>query len=165
MLTHLFITSKKDIFMHSQYKGVYAPYIDQFINFKRTLGFKYKTEEKILAYFDRLTIARGEKIPGITKELAEAWKQSKPNESSSYKVHRCICLNQFASYLCKAGVPSHMLQLPHHKNTFIPYIFSREQMAAIFTACDTLSAKKKEWTHLLLSSLRSSGYYTQPVYV
>jgi len=149
--------------MHSQYKGIYAPYINQFISFKRALGFKYETEEKILAYFDRLTIARGEKIPGITKELAEAWKQSKPNESSSYKVHRCICLNQFASYLCKAGVPSHMLQLPRHRGTFVPYIFSKEQMAAIFTACDALCAKKKEWTHPFSSFPHLSGYCMRPV--
>jgi integrase/recombinase XerD len=151
--------------MHSQYKGVYAAYINQFISFKKNLGFKYKTEEKILSYFDQLTIARGEKMPGITKELAEAWKQSKPNESSSYKVHRCTCLNQFASYLCQAGIPSHMLQLPRHKSTFIPHIFSREQMEAVFTVCDALRAKKKEWTRPLLSSPRLSGYYMQPACV
>ena len=151
--------------MHSQSTGVYAPYISQFISFKRSLGFKYKTQELILKYFERFAITRGERTPGITKELAEAWKQGNPNESNSYKAHRCTCLNQFASYLCRVGIPSYMLQLPRHKSTFIPYIFSREQMEAIFKTCDTMSVKKKEWTHLLLSFLHSSDYYTQPGYV
>jgi hypothetical protein len=115
-----------DIFMKNQCKGIYAPYINEFISFKRSLGFKYEVEENLLVYFDRFTIARGEKRPGITRELAEAWKQCRPNESSSYKMHRCICLNQFASYLSKAGVSSYIMLLPRHKSTFIPHIFSRE---------------------------------------
>lgn len=129
--------------MRNQCQGIYAEYIKQFIDFKRSIGFKYDTEEKLLIYFDRFTIMRAEKKVGITRELAEAWSQSNPNESSSYKVHRCICLNQFASYLCKVGVPSYMLQLPRHKSAFVPYIFSWEQMTAIFTACDMLRSKKK----------------------
>lgn len=147
-----------------KFKGLYASYIEQFIDFKRSLGFKYETEEKILIYFDRITIQRGEKKPGITKELAEAWVQCNLNESSSYKIHRCICLNQLASYLCKTGIPSYILQLPRLKSTFTPYIFSHEQMAGIFTSCDTLSGKKKEWTRPSLFCRHLSACYTQPVY-
>lgn len=150
--------------MRNQYKSIYGNYISQFIDFKRALGFKYKTEETVLSYFDRLTITRGEKKVGITKELAEAWLQCRPNESSSYKVHRCICINQFASFLCKQGIPSYMLQLPRHKSTFIPYIFSWEQMGIIYKTCDGLRAKKKEWTRPFLLCHHLSGYYMQPDY-
>lgn len=150
--------------MHNQFKGIYASYIREFIDLKRTLGFKYDTEERILFGFDQFTIVRGEKILGISSELAEAWKQYKPNESSSYKVHRCICLNQFASYLCKVGIRSYMLQLPRNKTSFIPHIFSRHQMAEIFKACDALRIKKKEWTPPSLSFLHLRDCYMQQVY-
>ena len=150
--------------MHNQLKGIYAPYIKEFIDFKRSIGFKYNTEKTILIGFDRFTIERAERTLGITKELAESWKQYKPNESGSYKVHRCICLNQFASYLTKVGISSHMLQLPRNKSTFTPHIFSREQMAAIFSACDALRVKKKEWTLPLLSFLHLRDCYMQQVY-
>jgi integrase/recombinase XerD len=150
--------------MRNQLKGIYAQHIEQFIDLKKTLGFKYDTEKKIFTYFDRFTIKRAEKKVGITKELAESWSQCNPNESSSYKIHRCICLNQLASYLCKIGIPYYMLHLPSHTSTFTPYIFSREQIAAIFAVCDAVSSKKKEWTRQLLSFLHFFDYCMQPVY-
>jgi hypothetical protein len=58
-----------------------------------------------------------------------------------------------------------MLQLPRHKSTFTPYIFSRDQIAAVFAACDALRSKKKEWTRQLLLFLRFFGYCMQLVYV
>ncbi len=129
--------------MPNQFTGIYAPLIKEFINFKRNLGFKYQIEATIFGYFDQFTIKRGEKNIGITKDLAEAWVQLRPNESSSYKYHRCTCLNQLSSYLCKIGIPSYVLKLPPNKSTFIPYVFSSAQMASIFEACDNTVGKRK----------------------
>jgi len=109
--------------MPSPFKSIYAPYIQELINSRKVLGFKCNTEAVILHGFDLFAAQRGEKNLGITKELAEAWKQCKPNESSSYKAHRCSCLNQLASYLCKRAIPSYMLQLPRFKHTFIVETF------------------------------------------
>jgi len=131
--------------MRNQFTGIYAPYIKEYIDFKRSLGFKYQTEATIFTYFDQFTITRAEKTIGITKDLAETWSQLNPNESSSYRYHRCICLNQLASYLCKIGIPSYVLQVPPNKSTFIPHIFSKSQIDDIFKACDSIVSKKKEW--------------------
>jgi integrase/recombinase XerD len=135
--------------MRKELEGIYAPYIKQYIDFKRSLGFKYDTEAKVFAFFDRFTIMRDEKTVGITQDMAVDWVNINPNESSSYKYHRCVCLNQLASYLCKIGFRSYIMQLPTIKNTFTPYIFSRKQVAALFEASDTVTGKKKEWTALL----------------
>ena len=135
--------------MHNQFDGIYAPYIKQYIDFKKSLGFKYDTETKIFSFFDRFTIKRSEKIVGITRDLAADWRQLNLNESSAYKYHRCVCLNQLASYLSKIGFRSYIMQLPTNKNTFTPYIFSRNQVAQLFEACDSVTGKKKEWTQLL----------------
>jgi len=70
--------------MPSPFKSIYAPYIQELINSRKVLGFKCNTEAVILHGFDLFAAQRGEKNLGITKELAEAWKQCKPNESSSY---------------------------------------------------------------------------------
>ncbi len=129
--------------MHNQFNGIYAPYIKQYIDFKKSLGFKYKTEATIFTYFDLFTLKRAERIIGITKDLAEAWSKLNPNESSSYKYHRCLCLNQLASYLSKIGFASYILQLPPNKSTFIPYVFSSAQIVSLFEACDSVLGKKK----------------------
>lgn len=114
--------------MRNQLQGIYAPYIKEYIDFKRSLGFKYKTEATIFALFDQLTVKRAEKKVGITRDLAEAWRGLNSNESSSYRYHRCVCLNQLASYLCKIGIPSYALQLPPNKSIFVPYIFSMDEV-------------------------------------
>ena len=123
--------------------GIYKSYINEYIDFKKSLGFKYKTEEGIFNNFDQFTIKRNEKNVGITRELAEAWRNLNPNESCSYKYHRCICINQLASYLSKLGVKSHILRLPVNKPNFVPYIFSNSEMAALFNSCDNVRANKK----------------------
>lgn len=135
--------------MNKHLAGIYAPYIRQYIDFKRSLGFKYDTEEKVFFSFDRFTIRRDEKYIGITRDMAIDWSNLNLNESSAYKYHRCVCINQLASYLSKTGFPSYIMQLPPNKNTFTPYIFSRKQVSALFEACDNVTGKKKEWTPLL----------------
>ena len=129
--------------MRNQLHGIYAHYIQEYIDFKRGLGFKYKTEATIFALFDRFTVKRIEKKVGITQDLAEAWSGLNPNESSSYKYHRCVCLNQLASYLCKIGIPSYVLQLPPNKSVFTPYVFSKDEVHRVFAACDGIVGKKR----------------------
>ena len=72
-----------------------------------------------------------------------AWSRKNPNESDSYRYHRCVCLNQPASFLCKKGIRSYIPQLPSCKNTFTPYIFSYGEITALFKACDEIRSKKK----------------------
>jgi integrase/recombinase XerD len=132
-----------------QFWGIYAPYIKQLIDLKRSLGFKYITEETIYSIFDRFTMEMGETEVGISKELAENWCKLKNNESDSYRFHRCICISQLSSYLCKIGIWSYIPPLPKFKSTFTPYIFSKVEIAAIFSASDQLRAKRKLMNSML----------------
>lgn len=130
--------------MYNKYRGVYASYIEQQVAFKKALGFKYVTEQYIYYTFDLFTIKRGETSVGITRDMADAWLKLKPNESESYKHMRCTCLNQLASFLCKIGIPSYIPQVPPKKSDFVPYIFSRNEIAAIFDACDNIGIKRDQ---------------------
>jgi len=121
-----------------QFWGIYAPYIRQFIDIKRGLGFKYAMEEDTYLRFDQFTIERGETEVGISKELADKWCERWNNESDSYRCHRCICLSQLSSYLCKLGVRSYIPRIPRRRLTFTPYIFSKKEMTAIYNAADAL---------------------------
>ena len=130
--------------------GIYAPYIKQLIDLKRSLGFKYITEKKIYSIFDRYTREIGETKVGISKELAEKWCEQKNNESDSYMFHRCLCLSQLSSYLCRIGIPSYIPRLPRDKTSFTPYILSKDEMAAIFKASDKLLAQRRSMNSIIL---------------
>ena len=127
----------------NQFWGIYAPYIRQFIDLKRGLGFKYVAEEYIYRLFDQFTIERGETEVGISKELADKWCERWNDESDSYRYNRCMCISQLSSFLCKLGIHSYIPQISRKKSTFIPYIFSKKEITAIFNAADALITPRR----------------------
>jgi len=135
----------------NQLWGIYAPYIRQFIDLKRGLGFKYIAEEYIYLSFDQFTIERNETQVGISKDLADKWCERRNNESDSYRVHRCLCVSQLSSYLCRIGIYSYIPRIPRRKSTFIPYIFSKKEMIAIFHAADALVAPRRIMNSVIFS--------------
>ena len=119
-----------------RFQGIYAPHIAEYLKLKRNLGFKLRDAEYVFAMFDRLTVERGEASIGITKELSDAWCEKRPNEAEGTKYDRVSKLSLFARFLCDIGFTSYIPEVPRFKTSFVPYIFSKEEVAAIFSACD-----------------------------
>ena len=116
--------------------------MSQFIDMKRKLGFEYKTGSFILSKIDNLAEIRKETSPGITKDFAEDWSKKQPNESEHYRCDRIRFLVQFSSYLCDVGIQSYIPKLPRSsQHTFIPYIYSKQEIDDIFKASDKLRLK------------------------
>jgi len=130
--------------------GIYAPYIRDFIDMKRSLGFKYEKQEQILLRFDRFTRERGETELGISKELADKWCERRSNESDGNRYFRCVCINQLSSYLCNLGIRSYIPRLPPIQSTFTPYIYSKKEITAIFNAADALIISKRIMTSIII---------------
>jgi integrase/recombinase XerD len=123
----------------SKFQGIYAMLLEQYIEFKRSLGYKFKSPESTYRLFDQFTIENGESEIGITKELANEWTKKRPNESYKTRYKRVMYLIQFASFLNDSGYKSYIPKLPRtYKSTFTPYIFSRQEIKAIFAASDQL---------------------------
>lgn len=53
-----------------------APYMADFIAFKRSLGYKYYEEERMLANFDKFMLKQNDLSIGIAKEYADLWGQN-----------------------------------------------------------------------------------------
>lgn len=126
--------------MSKYFSGIYAPLMKEFVDMKRSLGFKYIGGEFVLSLFDRFTIERDETIIGITKELSEEWCKERDNESNSYHYRRCYILGAFSSFLNKKGIHSYIPRTPPLRNTFVPHIFSTKEMERIFMACDSMQS-------------------------
>src|SRR5687768_5140989 len=111
--------------MYNQYSSVYAKHIEQYVEMKRRLGFKFITGTVILSLFDHLAQKNGETAKGITRELAEQWCKRKPNESERYRYDRVRMIGQFSMFLRDLGINSFVFKVPPvPKCTFIPYIYS-----------------------------------------
>lgn len=119
-----------------RFQGIYAPHIAEYLKLKRNLGFKLRDAEYVFAMFDRLTVERGEPSIGITKELSDAWCKRRPNEKDGTRYNRISSLSLFARFLCDRGIPSYVPEVPRFKTSFVPYIFSKDEIASIFSVCD-----------------------------
>ncbi|CAM4427321.1 tyrosine-type recombinase/integrase [Paenibacillus alkaliterrae] len=123
----------------SRFQGIYALLLDQYVDFKRSLGYKFIDAESAYYLFDQFTIQHAEGKIGITKELADRWSVKRPNESNSTCYKRVMYLVHFSSFLNDSGYPSYIPRLPRvYQSTFTPYIFSHKEMDAIFAASDRL---------------------------
>jgi integrase len=124
------------------FHGIYASHIAEYLKLKRNLGFKLRDAEYVFVMFDRLTVERDETSIGITKELSDAWCEKRPNETDGTRYNRISSLSLFARYLCDTGFPSYVPMVPRFKTSFVPYIFSKDEMASIFSACDRIFPSK-----------------------
>jgi integrase len=126
--------------MDKSYNSIYGSYIKQYIEMKRSLGFKYSTGAFILHQLDLFAEQTEETSICINKEFATSWGKKRLHESDIYRYGRIRILAQFSSYLNDIGIQSYIPKLPHYpKSTFIPYIFSRNEIDAIFKASDSLT--------------------------
>jgi integrase len=119
--------------------GIYAGLISEYVRHKRSLGYKMEDVEERLRRFDQLTIDRGETEIGISKELADEWCRPLPMESVNNRYGRVSILRGFSSYLQTIGYESYVPRLPKVSRDFVPHIFTRQEMAAIFRECDRLT--------------------------
>ncbi len=134
------------------FSSVLAPYLSDFIAFKRSLGYKYEEQERMLSNFDRFVLEQNQTIIGLSKEVADKWTERRNNEADLSRYGRIVCLCQLAVYLRNRGITSYLPQLPKYPDcTFIPYIYSYDEIAAIFNACDHLKLKKTDMSSSLFA--------------
>jgi len=130
--------------MMETYKSIYAPFLNQFIDFKRSLGYKFRAEYTYLL-FDRFVQTENIKAIGLTKEFADKWGLSRPNEASQTLYHRVALVSQFSSFLNGLGFSSYLPKLPKISCTFTPYIFSKNEMETFFSSCDRIQTGCKQF--------------------
>jgi integrase len=147
---------KEGASMYRNYYSVFGPYIVQFIELKNSLGYKYKDVGCALSSFDRLALEKNVSEIAITKDLTDGYCTKRPNESEKTRYNRIQILSVFARFLCDLGFKSHVPKLHQVKSTFTPYIFSKDQVQAIFRASDGLAPSPRN---------HNSGIFAIPVLI
>ncbi|WP_354335867.1 tyrosine-type recombinase/integrase [Pedobacter sp. CG_S7] len=106
---------------------------------RRNLGFKSEAPRYSLLAFDAFAFKKGLTTINITRELAEEWCGRRPDEATDTWSHRNCFLRQLSIYLVNLGYDSYIPSRVFGKHdNFIPYIFSDQEIQALFEACDSL---------------------------
>lgn len=123
----------------SRFTSIYANFLEQYLDYKKNMGYSIASIEPALYLFDQFTVSEKVSELGISKELANKWYLKRPNESASTRYRRIMHLIHFSCFMNDLGYSSYVPRLPReYKSTFTPYIFTHEEIAAIFSACDSL---------------------------
>lgn len=129
----------------ARFEGPYKELMEEYINYKKSLGFKYTNDftftlNKINSF---LALKFEDKIM-ITEQMAneffESYLDSDNLHSKTIHVYRCA-FRQFCLYLKNKGYQDIYVLPPKHnevKYSLIPYIFSKDEIIRLFSVIDSL---------------------------
>lgn len=124
------------------YKSVFARFFLDFIHMKDAMGYRTPKIEYIFKELDIFFSKETVNEPIITKQLIVKWRREKVNESERTLYDKWSIISQFSRYMGHLGYPCYVPPMPlkhFNQNSFIPYIFTHEQIQAIFDASGRLT--------------------------
>ncbi len=109
--------------------------IVDYLELRRSLGFKLKKDERLLMDFAEFMKRRG--ATRITSRLALAWAQQPESTDPNYLAGRLRAIRSFARYRIVTDphtvIPPTDL-LPRQRSTFQPHIFRQDEIASVLAA-------------------------------
>lgn len=139
----------------SGFVGSFGDLLIQFVQFKQSLGYKYIAEEEMLKRFSKFTLNYTVKDYILTKKLVDAWTEKRPTERDVTREKRINNIRQFAKYLADLGYEAYIpyCKIKVDRNSYVPYIFTQEQLRSFFAVCDDIKPHPLSNRHLFLPAI------------
>lgn len=114
--------------------------LEEYLKYKRSLGYKLVSEESILRSLVSYTLNLGYDGP-FTKEIALSWINYQKDAPNKRKGRKLQVLLLFARYVVSFDneaemLPSKMFGNPHER--IVPYIYSEEEVVRLMDECKRL---------------------------
>lgn len=148
--------------MKNENESFFTPYIEEMLEFKKSLGYQRHTYEEFLRDFSRFCGENHPEENRLTMELVQAWAIMRPTESQSGFRRRLVPLREFGKYLNAIGIESYVIpsSFSRGSSSFIPYIFKDEELIAIFNEADRLKRNQNTPNrHLIIPALLRLIYF------
>lgn len=123
------------------YRSALAPHLHQFVEEKRALGCRYRSQAKMLVTFDRFLLERALTTPDFPKAVIDAWACRRPHESVSTLQLRISLVRQLCLFLMRRGFAPYLPGAhltPRGSASFVPYVFTQEQAGRFLAAADQI---------------------------
>jgi len=134
--------------------GEFKQLLEDFIQYKRSLGYKYETERDHFLRFSHYTLNHKVENKCLSKELVLGWT-TKKNESVKTWGHRVSNIRQFALYLQNRGNEAYVpiKNCKVRRSEYVPYIFTHQEMGRFFLAVDSIPPNSRSSMHLIFPLL------------
>jgi len=127
------------------FKSVFGGLITGYIKEMRACGHKYKKGAALLRRFDELAAKEDLKEAKLSKRIVLAWTQKRPGEAVSTRNGRIRTIRGFATYMVRIGFEAYVYPPCADgidRYSYVPYIFSEEELRKIFIICDNFPASR-----------------------
>lgn len=120
------------------FKSSIAPIIKSYVEFKRSLGYKFQ-DTCVFGTLDRFLCEQEYKLLELSEDVLSKWCERHSNESEVTWYKRINGVRNLCIYMNGIGYPSHVPRLPRrYTTTFKPYIFTQDELKRFFETCDSM---------------------------
>ncbi|MDP1573897.1 MAG: tyrosine-type recombinase/integrase [Coxiellaceae bacterium] len=120
------------------YLGPFKNHIQNFIELKKAVGYKYITVEGRLKRFDNFTLEKYPKTKILTKEIVLNWCSKKTYEAQANQSTRTTTIREFGKYLDSIGIKAYVIPKGYYPapKQYTPYIYTSDELARFFAQTD-----------------------------
>jgi len=120
------------------YSGPFKLLIQEFIELKQAIGYKYFTQAEHLKRFDTFTLQNHPGASILTKEMVMQWCTKKSYEQQANLCARASVIRQLAIYITNLDVNAYVLPKNYFKKgrKYIPYIYTDNELKRFFRETD-----------------------------
>jgi integrase len=125
--------------MHKySYNGPFKNHIQDFIELKQAVGYKYLSEAGHLKRFDTFTLEKYSTAEFLTKEIVMNWCIKKSYEKQENLCARASVIRQFSIYLDNIEIDAYVLPKNYFKSgePYVPHIYSYDELKRFFSETD-----------------------------
>ncbi len=123
--------------MDTKFSSSIAPVLNDFLAQKRSLGYKYSTEENVLRTLDRYWHDNNGNNTDITEKSLEGWMQKKETETVASRSNRVSVLRQFTLYLNSIGKQAFVPMDKYIKSHSVFHVLNTTEIQELFQVIDT----------------------------
>ena len=124
----------KDYILKSNFKED----INNFLNLKYSIGYKYTTGKILIEQFDNLCFTDFNNQSTLTKEIALKWAVQRDDESNASLENRIVIVREFSKYLNSLNKNAFVIPTTYmpKKEKYRSYIYSNLELNKIFDVID-----------------------------
>lgn len=141
-----------------KFNSIFKEEFYDYVNYKKSIGFNYTNRSSYsnIEILDKFFIELNLEEKKIDNQIFEKWLFKCSKLSGSAKQSYYNAIHGFGTYLINHGYTNISIDLfpncPYKRDTFIPYIFNKEEINNIFE-----NSKDNEMLHLMLYLLYNCG--------
>jgi len=137
--------------------GPLANLISSYVAERRAVGCKCLEEERLLRRLDHFLVRRGVTIPELPCDIVKEWMAKTPHERPRTRASRVGITRQLARFMVDRGLRAYIpppVRMEIVRLDFTPRIFTREEIRALLSSVDRLTASPKSpRRHLVMPEL------------